>query len=181
MEKEVKGERERLKKVEDAVLDSGGELAPVAVRLVEVKAERDVARNGEAHWKMRLYRHLAGRVAVEKEMKRLLQEGFNLQVEIDHLNRGKVAPGKDKEVRPTLFGSAPIDRYSEGMQTVGPEVSTVVCKLMCLVYRWSARLRMRRWRLRLVLRGRWVTKMWMWEWGGWRVVPRSLPWPRLYH
>ena len=36
LERGVKGERERLKKVEDAVLDSGGEVAPVAVRLVEV-------------------------------------------------------------------------------------------------------------------------------------------------
>ena len=114
VERGVKGEKERLKKVEDAVLDSGGVVAPVAARLVDVEAERDVAREGEAHWKMRLDRHLVERVVVEKEMKRQSQEGFDLRGEIDRLKKGKVARGKDKGVGPTLFRSAPVDRYSEG-------------------------------------------------------------------
>ena len=125
VERGVKGERERLKKVEDAMPDFGGEVAPVAARLVEVESEQEVAREGEAYWKMRLDRHLVGRVVMEKEMKRLLQEGFDLLGEIDHLKKEKVARGNDKWVGPTLFESAPIDRYSEGMQMVGPEVSTV--------------------------------------------------------
>ena len=58
VERGVKGEKERLKKVEDAVLDSGGAVAPVAARLVDVEAERDVARKGEVHWQIRLDRHL---------------------------------------------------------------------------------------------------------------------------
>ena len=45
-------------------------------------------------------------------MKRLLQEGFDFQGEIDRLKNGRVARGKDKGVGPTLFGSAPVDRYS---------------------------------------------------------------------
>ena len=122
----VKGERERLKKVEDAMLDSGGDVAPVAARLVEVEAEREVAREGEAHWKMRLYRHLVGRVVVEKEMKRLLQEGFNLRGEIDLLKKGKVAWGKNKGVGTArLFGMAPVDRIPVGVQTEGLEVCTM--------------------------------------------------------
>ena len=36
-----------------------------------------------------------------------------------------MARGKDKGVGPTLFGSAPVDRFSEGVQTVGAEVSTI--------------------------------------------------------
>ena len=126
VENGVKGERERLKKIEDAVLDSGGEVAPVAVRLVEVEAERDVARGGEAHWKMRLDRHLVRRVVVEKEMKRLLQEGFDLRGEIDRLKKGRVVQGRDKEVcTARLFGVVPVDRIPVGVQTEGPEVSTV--------------------------------------------------------
>ena len=45
--------------------------------------------------------------------------------DIDRLKRGMVARGKDKGVGPTLFASAPVNRYLEGMPTVGPEVSTV--------------------------------------------------------
>ena len=90
----MKGEKERLKKVEDAVLDSGGEVAPVAARLVEVEAEEEVAREGEVHWKIRLDRHLAGRTVVEKEMRSLLQEGFDLRGEIDRLKKGKVVRGR---------------------------------------------------------------------------------------
>ena len=121
----VMGEKERLRKVEDAVLDSCGEVGTVVTRLVAAEAERDEARKGEAHWKMRLDRHMEGRAIVEKEMKRLLVEGFDLRDEIDRLKKGKVARGKDKGVGPTLFGFAPVDRFSEGVQTVGAEVSTV--------------------------------------------------------
>ena len=103
----VKGERERLRKVEDAVLDSSGEMGTVVKRLVAVEAERDEARKGEAHWKMRLDQHVEGRAIVGKQMERLLQEGFDLKDEIERLKKGKVARGKDKGVGPTLFGSAP--------------------------------------------------------------------------
>ena len=121
----VKGERERLGKVEEAVLDSCGEVGTVVTRLVAVEAERDEARKGEAHWKMRLDRHVEGHAIMEKEMRRLLEEGFALRGEIDRLKKGKVARGRDKGVGPTLFESPPVDRYSEGVQTVGAEVSTV--------------------------------------------------------
>ena len=66
VERGAKGEREMLKKVEDAVFDSGGEVAPAAARLVEVEAKRDAAREGESHSKMSLDRHLVGRVVVDK-------------------------------------------------------------------------------------------------------------------
>ena len=121
----VKGERERQGKVEEAVLDSCGEVGTVVTRLVAVEAERDEARKGETHWKMRLDRHVGGHAIVGTEMERLLQEGFDLKDEIDRLKKGKVAQGKDKGVGPTLFGSPPVDQYSEGVQTVGAEVSTV--------------------------------------------------------
>ena len=107
------------------MLDSCGEVGAVVTRLVAVEAERDEARKGEAHWKMRLDRHVEGRAIVGKEMERLLQEGFDLKDEIDRLKKGKVARGKDKGVGTTLFGSPPIDRSSSGVQTVGAEVSTV--------------------------------------------------------
>ena len=122
----MKGERERLKKIEDAVLDSSGEVAPVAAKLVEVEAERDAAREGEAHWKMRLDRHLVGHVVEETEMRRLLQEGFDLRGEIDRLRKGKVRRGKDQGVGTArLFGMAPVDCVPVGVQTEGPEWSTV--------------------------------------------------------
>ena len=74
---------------------------------------------------MRLDRHVEGRAIVEREMRRLLEEGFALRGEIDRLKKGKVARGRDKGVGPTLFGSPPVDRYSSGVQTVGAEGSTV--------------------------------------------------------
>ena len=93
--------------------------------MLEVEAERDVAREGEVHWKMRLDRHVEGHAIVEKEMRRLLEEGFALRGEIDRLKKGKVVRGRHKGVGPTLFGSPPVDQYSSGVQTVGAEVSTV--------------------------------------------------------
>ena len=121
----VKGERERLRNVEYTVLDSCGELGAVVMKLVAVEAERDVACEGETHWRMRLDRHVEGQAIVWKEMETLLQEGFDLRDEIDRLKKGKVARERDKGVGPTLFGSPPVDWYSEGVQTVGAEVCTV--------------------------------------------------------
>ena len=60
------------------MLDSSGEMGTVMTRLVAVEGERDETRKGEAHWKMRLDRHVEGRAIVGKEMERLLQEGCDL-------------------------------------------------------------------------------------------------------
>ena len=69
---------------------------------------------------MRLHRHMAGRPIVEKEMKRLLQEGFNLRDEIDHLKKGKVLRGKHMKMGVVrLFRIAPVYHIAVRVQTEG--------------------------------------------------------------
>lgn len=59
-------------------------------------------------------------------MKSLLQEEFDLRDEIDRLEKGKVLRGKDKVVgMAKLFEIAPVDHMPVGLQTDGPEMSTV--------------------------------------------------------
>ena len=65
-----------------------GDLAGVRVELESVKgegdvvvAERDAARKEAAHWSKRVDRFVEGRKICDKEMERLLQEGFDLKAE----------------------------------------------------------------------------------------------------
>ena len=59
-----------------------GELESVRKEVGVVVTERDEARRESAHRLMRMDRFQEGGKIVEKEMKRLLQEGFDLQAEI---------------------------------------------------------------------------------------------------
>ena len=62
---------------------------------------------------------------LEREIKRLLEGGFQLQIVIDRRKSGKVAKRKDEGVRPQMFGPPLVNLYPLGLQTEGPEVSTV--------------------------------------------------------
>ena len=53
-------------------------------------------------------------------MRRLLEEGFKLQKEIDRFKSGKVVRGKDKGVGPSLFEPPPLDFYQMEMQIDRP-------------------------------------------------------------
>ena len=65
-----------------------------------------------------------GNKVVDVEMKRLLQEGFDLREEIERLRAGKVARGVDKGTRMSTVAVRP--RFClAGVQTEGTEVSTV--------------------------------------------------------
>ena len=59
-----------------------GELESVRKEVGVIVTERDEARKESAHRLMRMDRFQEGGKIVEKEMKRLLQEGFDLQAEI---------------------------------------------------------------------------------------------------
>ena len=66
-----------------------------------VEAEKRWAKEKELaeHRGMRLGRFQEGQKVVDVEMKRLLQEGFDLRDEIERLKSGKVARGVDKGTR----------------------------------------------------------------------------------
>ena len=89
-----------------------------------VVAERDEARRVAAHQLMRLDRFQEGREIVNKEMERLLQEGFDLRAEIECLKSGKILKGKDKETRMPVV-PPPSEVVEVGVQVEVPEVSTV--------------------------------------------------------
>ena len=108
-----------------------GDLAGVRVELDTFKGERDVvvaerdeAPKEAAHWSKRIYRFVKGRKICDKEMERLLQEGFDLRAEIERLKSGKVLKGKDKGTRMPAMPPPPI-LVGVGVQAVVPEVSTV--------------------------------------------------------
>ena len=108
-----------------------GDLAGVRVELESVKgernvvvAERDKARKEAAHWSKQVDRFMEGRKICDKEMERLLQEGFDLRAEVERLKSGKVLKGKDKGTRMPAMPPPPI-LVGVGMQAVVPEVSTV--------------------------------------------------------
>ena len=76
-----------------------GELESVKGEREVVVAERDEARKEAAHWSMRVDKFVEGRKICDKEMERLLVEGFDLRAEIERLKSGKVLRGKDKGTR----------------------------------------------------------------------------------
>ena len=61
---------------------------------------------------------------VEVEMKHLLQEGFDHQEEIERLRSGRLRRGVDKKMSMST-GTVRPGFCLAGMQTEGPEVSTV--------------------------------------------------------
>ena len=63
-------------------------------------------------------------VVVDVEVECLLEEGFDLWAEIDHLKSGKVAWGVDKGTRMST-GAVHRGFCQAGVQTEGVEVSTV--------------------------------------------------------
>ena len=73
--------------------------ANLALKLIKAEGERDDALQLADHRKMRLRKVREGIRVVDVEMKRLLQEGFDLCAEIDRLKSGKVARGVDKGTR----------------------------------------------------------------------------------
>ena len=86
--------------------------------------ERDEARKESAHRLMRKDRFQEGGKIMEKEMKRLLQEGFDLQAEIERLKSGKVSRGRDKGTRMPAVPPPPV-LVGVGVQVEVPWVSTV--------------------------------------------------------
>ena len=101
---------------------AGGELSGVCVELAFVKdelesvrrgmavmvTERDDARKEAAHWSKQVDRFVEGRKICDKEMERLLQEGFDLRAEIERLKSGKVLKGKDKGTRMPAVPPPPV-------------------------------------------------------------------------
>ena len=101
-----------------------GELESVRRGLVVVETERDEARKEAAHWSLRVDRFVEGRKICDKEMERLLQEGFDLREMIGRLKSGKVLKGNDKGTRmPAL--PPPVEMVGVGVQAEVPGVSTV--------------------------------------------------------
>ena len=101
-----------------------GELESVRRELAVVVAERDGARKEVTHWSGRVDRFVEGRKICDKEMERLLQEGFDLRVQIKRLKSGKVLTGKDKGTRMPVVPPPPV-WVGVGVPVVVPEVSTV--------------------------------------------------------
>ena len=101
-----------------------GELESVKGEREVVVAERDEARKVSAHRLMRLDRFQEGTKIVNKEMERLLQEGFDLRAEIERLKSGKILKGKDKGMRMPVMPPPP-EVVEVGIQAEVPEVSTV--------------------------------------------------------
>ena len=101
-----------------------GELESVRKEVAVVAAERGEARKEAAHWSKRVDRFVEGRKICDKEMERLLQEGFDLRAEIERLKSGKVLKGKDKGTRMPVVPPTPVV-VEVGVQAEVPEVSTV--------------------------------------------------------
>ena len=92
--------------------------------MVVVTTERDVAQKEAAHWSMRVDKFVEGRKVCDKEHEWLLQEGFDLRVEIERFKSGKILRGKDKGTRiPAL--PPPVEMVGVGVQAELPGVSTV--------------------------------------------------------
>ena len=89
-----------------------------------VVAERDEARKEAVYWSKRADKFVEGRKICDKEMERLLQEGFDLRAEIERLKSGKVLKGKDTGTRMPAVPPPPI-LVGVGVQAAVPEVSTV--------------------------------------------------------
>lgn len=101
-----------------------GEVVALSRQLVVAVAERDVAREKVAHQLIRIDRFQEGRQIVNKELERLLQEGFCVRVEIERLKSRKVLRGKDKGTRMPAV-PPPVEVVGVGIQVEMPEVSTV--------------------------------------------------------
>ena len=101
-----------------------GELGSVRGEVAVVGTERDEARKEAAYWSKRVDRFVEGRKICDTEMERLLQEGFDLLVEVERLKSGKVLKGKDKGTRMPAVPPHPV-LVGVGVQAVVPEVSTV--------------------------------------------------------
>ena len=101
-----------------------GELESVRKEVEVIVTERDEARKESAHRLMRMDRFQEGGKIVEKEMKRLLQEGFDLQAVIERLKSEKVSQRKDKGTRMRAM-PPPLVLVGVGVQVEVPGESTV--------------------------------------------------------
>ena len=101
-----------------------GELQSVRGELAVVVAERDEARKEVTYWSGRVNRFVEGKKICDKEMVRLLQEGFDLRAEIEHLKSGKVLREKDKGTWMPVVPPPPL-LVGVGVQAEVPEVGTV--------------------------------------------------------
>ena len=113
-----------LRGVRDELALVRGEMESVRKEMTVVVAERDVAREESAHRLLRMDRFQEGRKIVQKEMERLLQEGFDLRAEVERLKSGKVLKGKDKKTRMPAVPPPP-ELVEVGVQVAVPGVSTV--------------------------------------------------------
>ena len=98
--------------------------ADLASKLVEAERKRAEMEGLANQCERRLERFKEGAKVVDVEMKRLLQEGFDLRDEIERLKLGKVARGVDKGTRMSTVAVRP-GFCLAGVQTEGAEVSTV--------------------------------------------------------
>ena len=124
LELERAGAAVELRGVRDELALERGEMESVRKEMAVVVAERDEARKESAHRLMRMDRFQEGRKIVNKEMERLLQEGFDLKAEVERLKSGKVLKGKDKGMRMPAVPPPPV-LVGVGVQVVVPVVSTV--------------------------------------------------------
>ena len=124
LELERAGAAVELRGVRDELALVRGEMESVRKEMAVVVTEWGEARKEAAHWSMRVDRFVEGRKICDKEMERLLVEGFDLKAEIERLKSGKVLRGKDKGTRMTVVPPTPVV-VEVGVQAEVPEVSTV--------------------------------------------------------
>ena len=96
----------------------------LALKLVEAEKRRTEAEELSEHRGMRLRKFQEGQKVVDVEMKRLLQEGFDLRDKIERLRSGKVARGVDKGTRMSTVAVRP-GFCLAGVQTDGVDVCSV--------------------------------------------------------
>ena len=96
----------------------------LAMKLVAAEKGRAEVQELADHYGMRLIRFQEGVKVAGVEMKRLLQEGFDLRNKIERLKSGKVARGVDKGTRMSTEAVRPSFCLA-GVQTEVAEVSTI--------------------------------------------------------
>ena len=96
----------------------------LALKLVEAGKRRAEAEELAEYRGVHLRRFQEGSKVVDEEMKRLLQEGFDLREEIGRMKSGKVARGVDKGTRMSTVAVRP-GFCLAGVQMEGVEIGTV--------------------------------------------------------
>ena len=124
LELEGAGAAVELRGVRDELALVSEEMGSVRKEMAVVVTERDEARKESAHRLMRMDKFQEGRKIVNKEMERLLQEGFDLRAEVERLKSGKVLRGKGKGTSMPAVPPPP-GLVVVGVQVAVPGVSTV--------------------------------------------------------